>query len=257
MVDGSSEGLAAMPVQDGGMTRLHVVGVRHHSPACARLVDHVIGAVRPRHVLIEGPADMNARVGELYLAHELPVAVFSYATHEGKSRGSWTPFCAYSPEWIALHAARSAGAEARFMDLPAWHHAFDDVTNRYADRERWSRSVAALCARLRVDDYDALWDVLFEQPAEPADLARRLEAYFAELRGDEPGEAEDRPRERFMAGAVAWAMADAAARGGDVVAVCGGFHKPVIERAWREMPPTWPELPEPEAGAKVGSYLVP
>ena len=56
---------------------LHVVGVRHHSPACARLVAHVIAKVRPRFVLIEGPSDMNERIDELSLGHDLPIAIFS------------------------------------------------------------------------------------------------------------------------------------------------------------------------------------
>ena len=53
------------------------VGVRHHSPACARLVAATIAAHRPAHVLVEGPADMNARLDELLLGHELPIAVFT------------------------------------------------------------------------------------------------------------------------------------------------------------------------------------
>src|SRR5439155_18384698 len=65
--------------ENGRRMALHVAGVRHHSPACAKLVGHVIRTVRPRHVLIEGPSDMNGRLAELYLPHRLPVAVLSYA----------------------------------------------------------------------------------------------------------------------------------------------------------------------------------
>ena len=57
---------------------VHVVGVRHHSPACARLVAHAIATRRPKHVLVEGPSDMNGRTGELLLPHAPPIAVFSY-----------------------------------------------------------------------------------------------------------------------------------------------------------------------------------
>ena len=87
------------------MARLHVIGVRHHSPACARLVAHVIRKVRPRFVLVEGPSDMNGRIDELVLGHELPIAIFSYAHGPGIHRASWAPFCGYSPEWIAVAAA--------------------------------------------------------------------------------------------------------------------------------------------------------
>src|ERR1700678_2065045 len=100
---------------------LHVVGVRHHSPACARLVEWTIRRTRPRFVLIEGPSDMNARMDELMLPHVLPVALFTYRQDAvGTSRGTWSPFCEYSPEWVALRAAREASATPLFIDLPAW-----------------------------------------------------------------------------------------------------------------------------------------
>lgn len=231
---------------------VHVVGVRHHSPACARLVARTVEAVRPRFVLIEGPADMNDRLDELALGHRLPVAIFSFCAHGGATRASWSPFCDSSPEWVALEAARRVGAEARFMDLPAWHEAFHDVRNRYADHHGPRPGARdALAARLGIDDPDALWDHLFEQPCD--DLAGRLEAYFEQVRRDEPVGERDRAREAFMARCVGWA----AAQGGDVVVVCGGFHAPFLERAWREAPPGWPETPAPPDGARVGSYLVP
>src|SRR5262245_14153070 len=116
------------------MGTLHVVGVRHHSPACSRLVRHVIERARPRYVLIEGPSDMNGRIGEMLLEHVLPIAVFSYAQGQGLHHASWAPFCAYSPEWVAIDRAQGAEGEALFIDLPAWHEAFVEVENRYSDR---------------------------------------------------------------------------------------------------------------------------
>ncbi|MGW1025397.1 hypothetical protein ACWD4J_17100 [Streptomyces sp. NPDC002577] len=41
------------------------LGVRHHSPACARLVASTIERLRPAYVLVEGPSDMNVRIDEL------------------------------------------------------------------------------------------------------------------------------------------------------------------------------------------------
>ena len=150
-----------------------VVGVRHHSPACARLVREVILRERPRFVLIEGPSDMNDRLAELALDHVLPIALFSYRQDKesGSSRGMWTPFCDYSPEWIALRAAAEVGATALFNDLPAWHDAFVGEENRYSDRHvRASDRIGELCTRLGFEDTDALWDHLFEQPERASDL---------------------------------------------------------------------------------------
>ena len=72
------------------MTQPHIVGVRHHSPACARLVAERIRALRPMYVLIEGPADFNERLDELYLQHSPPVAIYSYLSSDRTHRGSWS-----------------------------------------------------------------------------------------------------------------------------------------------------------------------
>ncbi|MFE1411691.1 DUF5682 family protein [Streptomyces sp. NPDC058746] len=209
------------------------LGVRHHSPACARLVSRTIGELRPAHVLIEGPADLNGRLDELLLGHELPIAVFSHYRDEERTATSWTPLCDYSPEWIALTEGRAAGAEVRFIDLPAWHPAFAGRTNRYADAEaRYAKATARLCRRFQVDSADALWDRMFEfEPdsgagSQEGGLAARLEAYFDLVRGDAVADEGDRAREEYMA---AWVRAAVAASGdGPVLVVTGGFHRPAL-----------------------------
>lgn len=230
-----------------------VIGVRHHSPACARLVASTIESLRPAYVLVEGPADMNERIGELLLGHQLPVAVFSYYRDGERAHTSWSPFCDYSPEWAALTTGRRVGAELRFIDLPAWHPAFADRTNRYADAERrYAEVVDRLCRAFGVDDVDALWDHLVE--ADPDDrLAQRLATYFDLVRGETEAGAADAAREAYMA---RWVRAAAAhADGRPVVVVCGGFHRPALLGADRC--DQWPEVPAPPAGATGGSYLVP
>ncbi|MDU5320202.1 MAG: DUF5682 family protein [Escherichia coli] len=100
-----------------------IVGIRHHSPACARLVKSLIESQRPRYVLIEGPADFNDRVDELFFSHQLPVAIYSYCQYQdgaAPGRGAWTPFAEFSPEWQALQAARRIQAQTYFIDLPCW-----------------------------------------------------------------------------------------------------------------------------------------
>jgi hypothetical protein len=233
---------------------VHVVGVRHHSPACAGLVRDVIQRVRPEVVLIEGPADMNARLGELMLDHRLPIAVFSYYHGKQRYHASWTPFCSYSPEWVALREGHALGADVRFMDLPAWAEEFEGVQNRYADPERrYERVIQRLCRELRVDGMDALWDDLFEQPIALEALAERLSTYFDGLRGEVNASDRDRAREDFMSRCLAWA-----ARHGDVVAVCGGMHKPALERLYLDADgASFPQHPEPGTDAKHGSFLVP
>ncbi|MFD0267232.1 DUF5682 family protein [Streptomyces sp. NPDC127106] len=273
----------------------HFLGVRHHSPACARLVSRTIAALRPSHVLVEGPADLNDRLGELLLGHRLPIAVFSHYRDAERTATSWTPFCDYSPEWVALTEGRAAGAQVRFIDLPAWHPAFAGRSNRYADAEaRYERATARLCDRFGVDSADALWDRMFEA-AEPGGqddqaLAERLALYFDVVRGDTGADASDRAREEYMASWVRAALAEPGA--GNVLVVTGGFHRPALvalsggghrgtglgaadpEAVRRRVPAHGvddvraagtgaaggdgtPAVPRPGAGALAGSHLVP
>ena len=235
---------------------VQVVGVRHHSPACARLVRHVIERARPTFVLIEGPSDMNERLAEIEADHKLPIALYSYRQDldTGSSRGMWSPFCDYSPEWVAIQAARAVGASPLFIDLPAWDKAFEGEENRYSDRHaRENKKLAELCAKLGLEDMDALWEHLFEQPQPIEVLEPRLARYFEELRGDEPATARDAEREAFMAQCIAFVASDPGER---IVVVCGGFHKPVLERRWKTAPRERPAISAPER-ARVGSYLIP
>lgn len=266
------------------------LGVRHHSPACARLVSHAIETLRPAYVLVEGPADMNDRLDELLLGHRLPVAVFSHYRDENRVATSWAPLCDYSPEWIALRDGRAAGADVRFIDLPAWHPAFaegaDRQTNRYADAEaRYTEATRRLCAHFAVDSVDALWDGLFEvaepgdradpgdraepgdgaEPHDPDVLRARLDAYFELVRGDAEADPGDRAREEYMASWVRAAVARAGER--PVLVVTGGFHQPALralsfpgggpDDSGSDRAADWPEVPAPPDGALGGSFLVP
>ena len=258
-----------------------VIGIRHHSPACAKLAAHWIERLRPAAVLIEGPGDFNARMGELLLPHRLPVALYSYAHHAGGAAQCWFPFADYSPEWVALQKGHAMGAQLRFMDLPHWQ------TLALADEERghalsaqgrllpgrYSRVHQALGERLHVDGHHALWDHLFEGQALASDadfdrLRERLDAYFHELRGDPAsnGSEQDAAREAHMARWLAWAVRRFAGR--PVLAVCGGWHKRALEALWPQVPeseaaceppvpmPALPALPD-AAHAAAGTYLTP
>ncbi|MEJ3652149.1 DUF5682 family protein [Actinomycetes bacterium KLBMP 9759] len=242
-----------MTATDGG--RLEIIGVRHHSPACAGLVRDRIAALRPAFVLVEGPSDINGRLAELRLGHTLPVAVFSYLRVEDGTHASWTPFCDHSPEWIALTDGHAAGADVRFIDLPAWHPAFADRTNRYADAElRYAEAVERLCREFAVDNADTLWDHLVETEPD-GDLGERLAIYFEGVRGDATTTTADQAREAYMARWIRAALAEADGR--PVLVVCGGFHRPALLAAADRPEAGWPDVPAPPEGAVGGSYLIP
>jgi hypothetical protein len=272
--------MSGAPAADSPCAPL-IIGVRHHSPACARLVAARIRALDPAWVLIEGPADFNARLDELALAHRLPIAIYSYVSGAAAPdaqdgvfhHGSWTPFAEHSPEWQALCVGRERGAALRFIDLPAWHHAFSDTLNRYADADGDDQEARAqtyldgLGQALGVDGRDALWDQLFEDQADLDLLDASLSLHFAHLRNDDPGSLGNQAREAMMADWIGWATAQ---QRGPVVVVCGGYHAPALARLWPAAHARYrpgdaePATPAPAAAPDAatadlrhGSFLVP
>lgn len=238
--------------------RLTVLGVRHHSPACARMVRKTIVEKAPRHVLIEGPCDFNDHMDDLRRPHELPVAIFSYRASGATAFSSYAPFCGFSPEWVALQTAWEVEAEPFFCDLPAWSDEFGARSNRYADPHgaRVAAVGAAVAKALGEGDDGAVWDVLAEQ-AEDEELPDRLDRYFDLLRPDAVEDEREAARESFMAAWARWALGRS--RDGEVVLVCGGWHADAIRRLAVESgePPANPPAVAVEGEDRTGSYLVP
>jgi len=100
---------------------VHLFGVRHHGPGCARSLVKALEELQPDCVLIEGPPEAD---GLLALAGaegmEPPVALLLYAP-EAPKYAAFYPFAEFSPEWQALRYALRQGVPVRFMDLPQTH----------------------------------------------------------------------------------------------------------------------------------------
>ncbi len=235
------------------------MGVRHHSPACARLIQRVIQQSRPAAVLIEGPGDFNPRMAELLLEHTLPLALYSYSNEGQKPAQCWFPFLDYSPEWVALRSAHQIGALLRFIDLPHWQYRAiadaDEHKSGLQPRSRYAEVVQLMCQRFGCDGGNALWDHLFEGELDDAALQQRLDIYFDELRAGDPGTPQDQAREQQMARWVAWAQREVS---GDVLVICGGWHKRAIEQLWPLQPAeAEPVSPLPANVRAAGCYVVP
>lgn len=98
---------------------LVLLGVRHHGPGSARAVRAALDAHRPQAVLIEGPPEADALAAlAADPAMRPPVALLAHVVDDPARAGFW-PFAEFSPEWVALQWAAKAGAEVRFIDLPA------------------------------------------------------------------------------------------------------------------------------------------
>ena len=240
-------------------------GVRHHSPAAARLVAQRITDRPPAAVLIEGPTEYNQRIEELLLDHELPVMLYSWApmfpdapedsTDWGIRRGSFYPLTDYSPEWVALRTAHRAGVPVEFIDLP-WL-AFADIAvaeNRYAETPVTEEAAEKLIREFGVDDMSGLIDELVEiDPELSLDSYReRIGLLGSILRGET--DPETRAREAHMAHRIT----DARRRfGDDILVVCGAAHVDGLEALLsREVEPVEVWVP-PADDDRYGIALTP
>src|SRR5262245_60586552 len=103
----------------GARPLARVFGVRHLSPAAAHHLGHVLDAMKPTAVLVEGPSDATEHLK--HLVHEKtqpPVALLAY-TKERPVRSILYPLAEYSPEWVALTWGIRNRADTRLIDLPA------------------------------------------------------------------------------------------------------------------------------------------
>jgi hypothetical protein len=200
--------------------------VRHHSPAAARIVQQLIQQIQPTAIAIEGPSDFNEQISELFLPHQLPIAIYSYIQTTATRRGAFYPFCIYSPEWQALQSANEHRIPVEFIDLP-WADSPTDRTsqNCYSD-ESFSHSnyVDTLCQKLGVPDFDTLWDTLFEIDFNLSidDYLERCHQFCYHLRTSEhQSSSSDQQREAFMAARI---QSLATKYPGKILVVTGGFH---------------------------------
>lgn len=211
--------------------------IRHHSPACAWHARELIRAIRPEAVLIEGPASANVLL-DILMSEETrpPVALFtSYVRKRGAGEperfGAYYPLCEYSPEYVAMSAAKETGARIKWIDLDfaqmVEHGKYEEGRAASLHEEhhlKHSRFLEEACRRRGVRNPDDLWDVLFEldyRERKTDEFMRDVYAYCALGRAswsDEALEADGTlAREREMAAAIA-------EENGRVVVITGGFH---------------------------------
>lgn len=263
--------------------------VRHHSPAVARHLEATIAERAPKIIFIEGPHEANDLVPYLVDPKtKPPVAIYSSYRDDDNVLGlagiespsadipprfsCWYPLLAYSPEYVALLAARKIGARAVFIDLP--HYALvkpaapepeavveEEAPAAAKDKDKASRKQEAQrdSDRLIVESgfyrmlarsagyrtWDEAWDSLFEARAFDGVEAfrRELATFCAAVRATADPErmAEDgtRPRERFMLKTIRETLARAKVKPEQALVVSGGFHM-FLDRDDPEPPPELP-----------------
>ncbi|SER51514.1 DUF5682 family protein [Corynebacterium cystitidis] len=121
-----------------------IVGVRHHSPACATMVIDVANTVRPTAVAVELPVDLQHMVPDLVRGDlRAPVAI---AAAWDSGAGLW-PFADFSPELAIMRWAHAQGIPIYAIDLPAGTPRDDETATYQAGfeeligQDNWDRNV--------------------------------------------------------------------------------------------------------------------
>lgn len=239
---------------------VHIFGIRHHGPGCARSLRAALEALAPECVVIEGPPDAEDVLAlAVDPAMSPPVALLIYP--EGApERAAYYPFAEFSPEWQAIRYALDRRIPLRFMDLP--------LTHRFAEEDRAQAEAAAALpaelteetepsedagageceheheapdddepAALRVDplgvlaeaagynDRELWWEQQVEQRIDPAGLFEGiLEAMTALREQHPPPTGHEALREAHMRKTIRAAAKEHAT----VAVVCGAWHGPAL-----------------------------
>lgn len=236
---------------------LHIFGVRHHGPGCARSLCAALEALRPDIVLVEGPPDAQ-EVLPLLLREEMqpPVALLIYAP-DNPRRSVYYPFTHFSPEWQALRYALQRQIPARFMDLPqaiqlallpvsteveATETPPDEtapVDEQHARASTHTTAVeppakpvqrddplAMLAEAAGYSDHELWWEQQIEQRHDASNLFEGILEAMTALRADPtPKDEVEAQREAHMRETIRAAQKEGFER---IAIVCGAWHAPVL-----------------------------
>ncbi len=218
-------------------TSPYLIGVRHHSPALAAAVPHLLDACDPRVILLELPAELGSWLPWLAdPATQAPVALAGVVGDDGPA---FYPFADFSPELAAVRWAARHGVPVVPCDLPladpGWLlrdadpvPAAGDEASVALEAPMWTD---ALRATVTGRDGEDMWDRVVEARApgcSPEALRRAALLVGWAMRRDARGGAGVRPLDLCREAWMRRCLAQALAGGGRVAAIVGAFHAPVL-----------------------------
>ena len=229
---------------------LHVFGIRHHGPGCARSLCAALSAVKPDVVLIEGPPDADDLLSLAKSESMRPPVALVLHPVDAPQRAVFYPFAVFSPEWQAIRYALDNGVPVRFMDLPqAVRFARDDSAEaaRSAEDEGETESVAGaeavepgpvrrdplemLAQAAGYTDHELWWEHQIERRENAADLFEAILEAMAAVRAETapdppPDDAEEQAlREAHMRTVIRAAIKEGHQK---IAVVCGAWHAPAL-----------------------------
>ena len=145
-----------------------LVGIRHHSPACAAALPHLLAEFAPDCIALELPPDFDEWLS--WLAHEDTKAPVALAAADERSGDlAFYPFASFSPELVTLRWAREAGVPVHAIDAPLGRAIRRSAKLMIGPSVPRLEDLAG--ARAGAKDAEALWDQLVEARASAETLS--------------------------------------------------------------------------------------
>lgn len=232
---------------------LHIFGIRHHGPGCARSLLAALDELQPDVLVLEGPADAeDALPMAAHAEMKPPVAMLVYPPDE-PCRGAYYPFAEFSPEWQAIRWGLSRRIPVRLMDLPQSHQMAIDQKAAEAKTEEaakqsgqdaatdlepgaeengrtWRTDPLALLAEAAgYKDHELWWEQQVERRENVTGLFEAILEAMRTVR-EETGEhrEQDLVREAHMRKVLRGVLKEGRKR---IAVVCGAWHAPVLDEA--------------------------
>ncbi|MEQ9356984.1 DUF5682 family protein [Coleofasciculus chthonoplastes] len=215
---------------------IHIFGIRHHGPGCARSLCHALHSLNPDILLVEGPPDGDGMLP--FVTHsqmQPPVALLVYRPDQPQ-RAVYYPFAIFSPEWQGIDYALTQGIPVRFMDLPLVHQlageagGAEEAEEAEGDGGEDEIQVDPLGYLARIAGYsdgERWWEQLVEHRQESTDVFEAILAAMTALRQDLPP--RDDPREAQREAYMRKQIRAAQKEGFQCIAVvCGAWHAPAL-----------------------------
>ncbi len=220
------------------MNQIHVFGIRHHGPGCARSLVAALEELQPELILLEGPADAQDALPLANHAEMLPpVSLLIYPKDSPRHSVSF-PLAKFSPEWQCIKWAGENSRPVQLMDLPMTHRLALDrqklETESSSETEEESPSVqpfradpiALLAEAAGYTDHELWWEEQIERREDATGLFAAILEAMQSVRSEFPETREDDLlREAFMRKTIRKARKETL---GPVAVVCGAWHAPVL-----------------------------
>lgn len=245
---------------------VHLLGIRHHGPGCARSVVDALEAQSPALLLIEGPPDADELIAQAALAGMTPPIALLIHRADNPQHSVFYPFAEFSPEWQAIRWALARGVPVRFMDFP-WQHRFalrDEPVPESAAAPEPELSTELLAIRrdplsvlAQADGYsdsERWWNDRVEESGAATGMFTAILEAMTAVRAELalPETLEEQRREAWMRRVIREAQRDVL---GEIAVVCGAWHTPALANPPKVSADN--ELLKGLSKAKVGATWVP